>query len=240
MRQKEERVVAEEVERRIEREIRSPGSAALAGIVYSILMMTIMLLTRRMATADPEQITRDWLEARFGTVSLVLTLMPFAGIAFLWFTGVVRDRLGRYEDKFFSTIFLSSGIITVLLLLLWAAIFGAMLDTTTLTGIGLIDRDIYLFGYTFMNQILGNYALRIAGVYMTAIGTLWYKTRVMPRWLTLITYVLALGFLVGAQRIREARFIFPVWVLVVSVYILILNYRQTHHQKGKEEEPVYP
>ena len=232
--------MAEETERLVRRELRSPRAAAIAGIVYSLLIITVMILTAGAATVRPENVTREWLETWSGTFSLVLTMVPFAGIAFLWFTGVVRDRLGRYEDKFFSTIFLSSGIITVLLLLLWAAIFGAMLDTTTLTGIGLIDRDIYLFGYTFMNQILGNYALRIAGVYMTAIGTLWYKTRVMPRWLTLITYVLALGFLVGAQRIREARFIFPVWVLVVSVYILILNYRQTHHQKGKEEEPVYP
>jgi hypothetical protein len=27
-------------------------------------------------------------------VSLALGLLPFAGIAFLWFIGVVRDRLG--------------------------------------------------------------------------------------------------------------------------------------------------
>ena len=37
-------------------------------------------------------------------------LMPFAGIAFLWFIGVVRDGFGRYEDKFFASVFLGSGI----------------------------------------------------------------------------------------------------------------------------------
>ena len=63
---------------------------------------------------------------------------------------------------------------------------------------------------------------------MLAIGTLWSRTKLMPRWLTLITYLLALGFLVAAQRIREARFIFPVWVLVVSIYTLVLNYRSKH------------
>jgi hypothetical protein len=32
-------------------------------------------------------------------VSRVLTLVPFAGIAFLWFIGVVRDRIGKVDDK---------------------------------------------------------------------------------------------------------------------------------------------
>jgi hypothetical protein len=158
-------------------------------------------------------------------------LLPFAGIAFLWFTGVVRDRLGPHEDRFFATIFLSSGIITVVLLFMWGAVLGAMVSIPTLTGGGLADRNIYLFGYALINQIIGNYALRIAGVYMTGIATLWTRTGIMPRWLTIITYILALGFLVAAERIREARFIFPAWVLVVSVYILILNYRRAHDQE---------
>jgi hypothetical protein len=34
--------------------------------------------------------------------------------------------------------------------------------------------------------------------------------------------------------VREARFIFPTWVLVVSVYILILNYRRSHEQEGQD------
>lgn len=57
----------------------------------------------------------------------------------------------------------------------------------------------------------------------------------MPRWLTIITYILAFGFLFAGERIREARFIFPAWVFVVSVYILILNYRRTHDQESDPE-----
>jgi hypothetical protein len=70
--------------------------------------------------------------------------VPFAGIAFLWFTGVIRDRLGDHEDRFFATIFLSSGMITVVLFFIWAAIFGALMNTTTLAAIGLADDDIYI------------------------------------------------------------------------------------------------
>jgi hypothetical protein len=164
--------------------------------------------------------------------------VPFAGIAFLWFTGVIRDRLGDDEDRFFATLFLGSGIILVVLFFIWAAVFGAIMSTATLAAAGLADDDIYVFGFALMNQIIGNYALRMAGVYMTAIGTLWTRTGIMPRWLTIVTYILALGFLVAASWAREARFIFPAWVFVVSVYILVHNYRRTHDQEGKDELSV--
>ena len=150
-----------------------------------------MALTARIARVSPEEITTDWLESWSGTVSLVLTLLPFAGIAFLWFTGVVRDRLGQREDRFFATIFLSSGIITVVLLFMWGAVLGAMVSIPTLTGAGLADREIYLFGYALTNQIIGNYALRIAGVYMTAVATLGTRTGLMPRCDALRTRVLS-------------------------------------------------
>jgi hypothetical protein len=223
--------MVEETEYLVRRELRSPRSAAIAGILFSFLMFIGMILAYRTVNAKPEDITRDWLETWSDTASLVLTLVPFAGIAFLWFTGVIRDRLGDHEDRFFATIFLSSGIITVVLFFIWAAIFGALMNTTALAAVGLADDDIYVFGFALMNRIVGNYALRMAGVYMIAIGTLWSRTGVMPRWLTIVTYILALGFLLAAGWAREARFIFPAWVLVVSIYILVLNYRRTQDQE---------
>jgi len=221
----------EKNEQLIRREVRSPRAAAIAGIVYAILVITVMVLTRRAGTVQPQEITRELLENWSGTFSLVLTMIPFAGIAFLWFTGVVRDRLREREGRFFATIFFGSGIIQVLLLFLWGAILGTILNLATLASLGIVDTispDIYIFAVVLMNEIIGNFALRMAGVYMLAIGTLWSRTGVMPRWMILITYLLALGFLIAAQRIREARFIFPAWVLVVSIYTLILNYRSKH------------
>ena len=88
-----------------------------------------------------------------------------------------------------------------------------------------VSNDIFIFGFAVMNQIVGNYALRMAGVYMLSISTLWTRTSVMPRWLTIISYIVALGFLFFAGTFREARFIFPAWVFLVSVYILIVNRR---------------
>jgi hypothetical protein len=100
-----------------------------------------------------------------------------------------------------------------------------LLISQHLAGDLLVDGDIYIFGFMFMNEILGNYILRIAGVYMLSIGTIWTRAEVMPRWLTIITYIVALVFLFFAVSIREARYVFPAWVFLTSVYILITNRR---------------
>jgi uncharacterized membrane protein YbjE (DUF340 family) len=226
------------IQRRVRREIRSPRATAFAGIGYSVLMITGMFLTASIARVRLEDITLELLESWSRISSLIILMVPFAGIAFLWFTGVIRDRLGELEDRFFATLFYGSGIIQVVLLFIWGAIFGAIMATRTMMATESIDARVYLFGFALMNEIIGNYALRMAGIYMTAIASLWTRTGGMPRWFSILTYILAMGFLLAAERFREARFIFPVWVFVVSVYVLVLNFRRTHDQENPAEAPL--
>jgi hypothetical protein len=129
-------------------------------------------------------------------------------------------------------VFLGSGIAYVVLMFIFAATIGAIFGTYTLADDLLVDSDIYIFGFMFMNEILGNYVLRIAGVYMLSIGTIWTRADVMPRWLTIITYLLALVFLFFAVSIREARYVFPAWVFLTSVYILITNRRLEQREES--------
>jgi hypothetical protein len=173
----------------------------------------------------PGVLSNEWLDAQANTVTLALGLVPFAGIAFFWFTGVIRDHIGDREDRFFATIFLGSGIAYVVLIFIFAATIGAIFSSYTMASNLLVDNDVFIFGFMFMNEILGNYILRIAGVYMFSIATIWTRTEVMPRWLTIFTYILALVFLFFAGSIQVARYIFPGWVFLTSVYILIINRR---------------
>jgi len=209
----------------LQKSVRSPRSAALAGILFSGLLIASMLLITGIAQVSPAEISTEWIETRASSVSLALRLIPFAGIAFFWFTGVIRDHIGEREDRFFATVFLGSGIAYVVLMFIFSATIGAIFATYTLADDLLADGDIYIFGFMFMNEILGNYVLRIAGVYMLSIGTIWTRAEVMPRWLTVITYLLALVFLFFASSIREARYVFPAWIFLTSVYILITNRR---------------
>ena len=205
--------------------IRSPRSAAIAGIVFSLLTAASMYLITDVATVTPADINEEWLEATSKTVPLAIGLVSFAGIAFLWFTGVIRDLLGHREDQFFATVFLGSGIIFVATLFFWAATVGAIFGTFAVSTEAVVDSDIYVFGFKLMNETMSNFTLRMAGVYMLSIGTLWTRTKVMPRWLIIITYILAFSFLFLAGLFHQARFIFPGWVFLVSVYVLITNRR---------------
>jgi hypothetical protein len=218
-------MMAEKNLAQIQKRIRSPRSAALAGIIFSSLTVVSMLLITSVTRVSLDEISIEWLEDRSNTIFTALSLIPFAGIAFFWFTGVIRDHIGEREDRFFATVFLGSGIAFVVLMFIWAATIGAIFGTFAQAAEMLADNDVYIFGFMFMNEILGNYVLRIAGVYMLSIVTIWTRADVMPRWLSLITFLLAIVFLFFAGSIREARFVFPAWVFLTSVYILITNRR---------------
>jgi hypothetical protein len=215
----------------IQASIRSPRSAAIAGILFSILMIVSMSLISAATPPNPADIDPDlfdtdtnieWLDAWISSVTPVLGIVSLAGVAFLWFTGVIRDRMGRMEDRFFATIFYGSGLLFLAMIFVWVAVAGALIGSYSAVAVTIIDKDIYIFGLKFMDAI-DNYALRMAGVYMLSIGTLWTRTGAMPRWLTIITYVVALGFLIFAGAVQSIRLVFPIWVFLVSVYILITN-----------------
>ncbi len=226
---------ADGMESLVRREVRSPRSAAVAGILFSLLTGASMILLRRGAIVDPTEIDNEWLDAQLSVATVVLVLVPFAGIAFLWFTGVMRDLLGALEDKFFATVFFGSGIILVVMMFVWASAYGALFGTYQVVGGELNDFDIFVYAAAFANQIMGSYMLRMAAVYMLSVGSLWTRTKVAPRWLTIVTYLVALPFLLFAGELRLARILFPAWVLLVSIVILILNYRYREESGGDEK-----
>ena len=75
-----------------------------------MLFATVVLLVRAEMPEGPDG-SVEWLQTRSGGIRFAAVLMPFAGIAFLWFIAVVRDRLGGFEDRFFTTVFLGSGLL---------------------------------------------------------------------------------------------------------------------------------
>ena len=107
---------------------KTPKAAAIAGILFCILLLTIFWLLRISVPTDPLE-PGDWLKTSANRVALALNLVPFAGLAFLWFIGVLRDRLGNREDRFFATVFLGSGLLFLAMLFAAAAVVGGMLAT---------------------------------------------------------------------------------------------------------------
>jgi hypothetical protein len=200
----------------------TPRAAAIAGIVFSVLLITSLVLIRLSVPANPQD-AGAWLASRSPSVSLALNLLPFAGIAFLWFIGVVRDRLGQHEDRFFATVFLGSGLLFLAMLFTSAAVAGG---TIILYGSApglLIDSGAYAFGRTVTYEVMNVYAIKMAGVFMISTCTLSLRTGIVPRWMAFLGLVLALFLLLSIGFFLWVQLIFPLWVLLISVYILLEN-----------------
>jgi hypothetical protein len=190
-----------------------------------MLLIVSVALIRLSIPADPRD-AGQWLAGDVKPVDLALTLLPFAGIAFLWFIGVVRDRLGEYEDRLFATVFLGSGLLFLAMLFSSAAIAGGIVIAYGGSPAALINSETYAFARAATFVILNTYAVKMAGVFMISTGTLFLRTKVTPRWMALLGYALALLLLVSISHVSWAILVFPLWILLISVYILIENYRR--------------
>lgn len=202
------------------RRLSTPRAAAFAGVLFALLFGTVLVLTRTALPAGG-QLGSQWVDGSSQRLRIAVVLMPFAGIAFLWFIGVVRDGLGALEDKFFATVLIGSGLL-----------FLAMIFASTAVGAGLLASKEFLaepgtrtevaaFGQALLIALSNTYALRMAAVFMMSLATIWLRTRLMPRWLVIVTYLVALSVLVASDISLWVTVAFPVWVLVVSLLILV-------------------
>ena len=203
----------------------TPRAAAIAGILFSLLLIASLVLIHLAVPEDPQD-TGEWLAGGWRNVSLALNLLPFAGIAFLWFIGVVRDRLGEREDRFFATVFLGSGLLFLALMFVSASIAGGIMAMYGTTPGRLIDSGMYTFGRTVAYEIMNVYTMKMAGVFMITACTLSLRTGIVPRWMAYLGLALALFLLFGLGTLYWAPLVFPLWVLMISVHILVANLRQ--------------
>jgi hypothetical protein len=204
----------------------TPRAAAIAGILFSLMLITILVLVRISVPANPLD-AGDWLAQYSGTVTLALNMIPIAGIFFLWFIGVVRDRLGESEDRFFSTVFLGSGLLFLAMMFTSAAVTGGLINVYGSTPNNLLSSGVYTFGRTVIYEIMTVYTMKMAGVFMISTSTLSLRTGIFPRWMAYLGMLLALVLLLTVTLIPIAPLLFPLWVLLISVYILLANLKKS-------------
>ncbi|HLG82976.1 MAG TPA: hypothetical protein VKY22_18335 [Bradyrhizobium sp.] len=205
--------------------LKTPKAAAIAGIAFSLLMFAIFWLLRRSIPADPLE-SGAWLATNTKTVTLALNLVPFAGVAFLWFIGVLRDRLGQQEDRFFATVFFGSALSFLAMLFVAAAVIGAViLVAASAEPNELINSATFRFARAATYVIMNVYAIKMAAVFMISTSSVVIFTGIAPRWIALIGYLLASVLLLGSYYISWSFAILPAWVALISIYILMDNLR---------------
>ena len=201
---------------------RAPRAAAIAGILFSVLLLTSLVILSLSVPADPLE-AGAWLRTRANAVALALNLVPFTGIAFLWFIGVLRDRIGAQEDRFFATVLLGSGLLFLAMLFLSAAVAGGIIITFMAMPENLLGSATFTFARAISYEILNVYAIRMAGVFMIVTSTLALRTGFIARWIAFVGYAVALVLLFISRYIEGILMVFPLWVLLVSLHILFRN-----------------
>ncbi len=205
--------------------LRTPRAAGVAGLVFAVFFAASLLLLVPPRGDSPEAFARWYSgEARSTLLIVGLYSIPFAGIAFLWFIGVIRDRIGHREDRFFATVFLGSGLLFVAMIFAAAACATALALRFEIRGsfaqgnVGILQFAQAL-SYTFLYV----YAARAAGVFVIMTSTITLRTESAPKWIGYVGYAVALLLLLSIRYFQYVIMLFPTWVAVLSVYILLTS-----------------
>lgn len=204
-----------------------PRVVALSGVIFSVLYIASLVLIRRTIPADPtepgawltDSDSRSW-------VRLALNLVPFTGIAFLWFMAVLRSRIGSFEDKFFATVFLGSGLLFVAMLYAAVAVARGLLDTfdagNSLPG----QSEAYRIGRGMAHALMNTFGMKMAAVFIFMTSTIGLRTAFLARWVSFVGFALGLVLLFAITDFAWIALLFPFWVLLVSGYILSTDIRR--------------
>lgn len=199
--------------------IETPTSAAIAGLAFGFLMIAVIVLLHISVPGSPTQTLADLDPDRQQAARTAAALMPFAGIAFLWFIGVLRAEIGRKEDQFFATVLLGSGLLWVAMSFAATATLATLL---TLLNSGLPANDHSVLALQMLTlQLSGTFGTRMAAVFVMSVTTIGRKARLLSKPVVAIGLVVALTLLLSPPLTRWMQLVFPLWVIMLSTMILV-------------------
>jgi hypothetical protein len=211
------------------RDLRAPRAAGVAGLLFAALFITSLLMLRGQPDAGSTagEIERWYLGHDANRIGVIgLYLVPFAGIAFLWFIAVIRSHVGDREDQFFATVFLGSGLLFVAMLFAAAATASAPLASVKFQHAPLPGPEEIGFARALAYTLLYVYAVRVAAVFVIAVSTIGLRTGSVPRWLAIVGYVIAVAMLLSVSFYKFVVLLFPLWVAAISITILLSSREQ--------------
>lgn len=207
-----------------------PRGVALSGIIFSVLYIVSLVLVRLAAPADPRD-SGVWLSdpSLRNWVHVALNLVPFAGIAFLWFMGALRNRIGQQEDRFFATVFLGSGLLFVAMTFTAAAVSRGLLNTF---AAGLPDQsETYQAGRGMAYALMTTFGMKMAAVFMFVTSMIGLRTGVLARWVSFVGFACGIMLLLVITDFAWIALLFPFWAILVSTYLLYTDIQQKRSMK---------
>ncbi len=204
------------------RSLRTARSAPIAGLVFSVALVVLLQLFRSAFPVDAFVSAATVPDAdSISRAQWALRLLPYVGIAFIWFMAALNYSLGHADHRLFTTVFLASGIAFVGLIFVAGALASAELDALE-AGVDLSEPSRIIPGNT-VNALLINYSARMAAVFCLALATFGRVRKLLPPWLTILGTLTGLFLLLVPFGVRYVEYVFPVWIAILSVYLLITD-----------------
>ncbi|HEX6286548.1 MAG TPA: hypothetical protein VFZ80_03610 [Acidimicrobiia bacterium] len=204
---------------------RAAKLTAWLGIAYSLLVLGsyyMLSLAPRPSSSDEEYLAfYDSDETRVILIA-GLYLMPFAGIAFMWFIVMLRAWIRRTAsrvDDLFSSVQLVSGILYLALFLTAAAAISvlsagggspeAAIDPST-------KRQFTQMGW----GLVVVFAMRMAAIFVITTTTLGRRHRFLPQWFVILGYLVGAFLLLSANTAPFLILVLPGWTLLLGLLLL--------------------
>ena len=195
------------------------------GVAHALLfMLSYWLLTAAPGAHAPDEELVAFYESgdRRQLLLVGLYVMPFAGIAFLWFSVALRAWIrasSPRESELFSGVQLVSGILYVGLFFAAAAASSVMAVSVEFSRSRVdpvVARQFPQYGAT----LLLVFAMRMAAMFVFTTSRIGRTTGVLPRWFTHLGLVVGLFLLLSASFSRVLVLVFPLWLLALCALLL--------------------
>lgn len=203
------------------RSLLTARSVAIAGIVFAITMTVTLSLFRSAFPMDAELVGQVPSADAIAQGRLALVILPYSGIAFLWFMGALNYSLGHADHRLFTTVFVASGILIVGVSFVAGAVGAAELDAFA-RGMNPTGEARLISGVT-VNVLLITYAARMAAVFCLALSTFGRLRRILPPWLSWLGTATGVFLLLVPFGVPYVQFVFPAWIAILSIYLFVAN-----------------
>ena len=214
-------------------EVRRAGIiTAAVGIAHAVLLLTAFWLVRsRGPGLNPTdaEIALFYSDSGNRRTMIVagLYLVPFSGIAFIWFIVALRmwtSGTVKRINVLLSNVQFAAGIVYVTLILVAGAAYSLVAATYELSDASLspsVVREFPRFGSILFLTL----AMRMAAMVVFTTSGIGRSTGILPRWFGVVGFVVGVALLLSGSLSPLLIVVFPTWLTTLSI-ILLLRARQ--------------